>query len=440
MKGDKLMMSGVERQRKALLFAVLEGQLTLKEAAKRLKLSYRQAKRIYRRYKRDGDAGLIHGRRGQVALNAYNASYREQVLSAYRNRYSGYGPTLAVEKLKAEGFSVSAETLRNWLKEAGLWEVKRKRSRYRKRRSRRAGFGELLQMDGSFHHWFGAGYGEMCLMNVVDDATGITLSLLAEEETTEAAMRLLWKWIERYGVPKELYVDLKTVYVSPKGNRSGESGEEEGSSGFTHFSRACEKLGIEIIKAYSPQAKGRVERKHAVFQDRWVKELKLKNIHDLTQANEHLDSEFVDELNRKFALPRTDCLDAHRDVGMYGDLEQVFCWEYERKVRNDWTISFEGKSYQIEEMKPLLVRPKYEVVVREHLDGRLSLWYGGKSLPYRETQRQARVAKKKIGYDVVKMSKNSRHNKHKTPWGRFNTGWLRSQHKKQRTKSEAMNV
>jgi transposase len=430
MKGDKLVMSGEERQRKALLFAVSEDQLTLKEAAKRLKVSYRQAKRIYRRYKEAGDAGLIHGRRGQVALNAYSVNYREEVLLAYRNRYEGFGPTLAVEKLRAEGFSMSAETLRQWLKAAGLWEIKRKRSRYRKRRLRREGFGELLQLDGSFHHWFGEGHRQTCLMNLVDDATGTTLSLLAEEETTEAAMRLLRKWIERYGVPKALYVDLKTVYVSPKGTQSAKF-EEEGSVGFTHFSRACEKLGIVIIKAYSPQAKGRVERKHAVFQDRWVKELKLKNIDDLSKANEHLDHEFLDELNQKFAQPIIDYADAHRRVDSYGDLDQVFCWEYRRKVKNDWTISFRAKSYQIEEMKPLRVRPKYEVVVREHLDGSLSLWYGVQSLPHRETQRQACEARKKIGYDVVKMSENSRKNKHKTPWGQFNPDWLQGQKNRQ---------
>lgn len=426
MKGEKLIMSGAERQRKALLFAVSEGQLTLKEAAKRLKVSYRQTKRIYRRYREAGDAGLIHGRRGQVALNAYSASYREDVLSAYRTRYEGFGPTLAVEKLQADGFSMSAETLRQWLKEAGLWEIKRKRSRYRKRRLRREGFGELLQLDGSFHHWFGQGHRRTCLMNLVDDATGTTLSLLAEEETTEAAMRLLRKWIERYGVPKELYVDLKTVYVSPKGNESAKC-EEEGSVGFTHFSRACEKLGIAIIKAYSPQAKGRVERKHAVFQDRWVKELKLKNIDDVSRANEHLDHEFLDELNRKFAQPVIDFPNAHRRVDGYGDLEQVFCWEYRRKVKNDWTISFQANSYQIEEMKPMLVRPKYEVVVREHLDGSLSLWYGEQSLPHREIPPPVRTARKKIGYDAMKISKNSRKNKHKTPWGQFNPDWLKGQ-------------
>lgn len=424
MQGDKLMMSGKERQRKIILWGVKEGQFSLKEASERLGLSYRQVRRIYQRYLSAGDVGLVHESRGRRSTFAFNQEFKERVLLRYQERYEGFGATLACEKLCEEGYVLSHETLRLWLKGAGILAPTRKRSPYRKQRKRRERFGDLLQLDGSFHAWFGEDYPHACLMDLVDDATGTTLALLDEQETTSGAMSLLLRWILRYGVPKAIYVDLKTVYVSPKWRQEDVT---EISPAFTHFSKACEKLGIKIIRAYSPQAKGRVERKHGVFQDRFVKELKLKEIKEIAGANALLDNGFMEQLNQKFAKPPMDEKDAHRDRTLYGDLAQIFCWEYQRQVQNDWTIRFNNHCYQLHKSTKMMVRPKYKITVREHLDGSLSLWHQDKKLSFEEINYQPKQKMyEKKGYDLSLRIKNAKQCKHQSPWSKFNPGWLKT--------------
>lgn len=206
-------MSKKERQRKVILEYVSSGHFTLVEAAQRLGLSYRHIKRINRRYKLSGDKGLVHMRRGCVSNYAKAPSFKEQVLALYKANYNGFGPTFAAEKLAAQGYTVHRDTLRRWLTSGGLWTKERNSPKHRSRRLRRAQFGELVQMDGSIHQWFGDDKPFCCLMNLVDDATGTTFALLADGETTEVAMRALRGWVETYGIPKALYVDLKSLYV-----------------------------------------------------------------------------------------------------------------------------------------------------------------------------------------------------------------------------------
>ena len=279
-------------------------------------------------------------------------------------------------------------------------------------------------MDGSFHHWFGEDYPTACLMNLVNDATGTTMALFDKEETTEAAMRLLQQWIRRYGVPKSIYVDLKTVYVSPKTFKHNDL-ENGLTAAFTHFSRACAKLGIKIIKAYSPQAKGRVERKRAVFQDRFVKELHLKNIKNIAEANELLKSYFLNHINKKFAKMPASEENAHRDVKIFGDLKQIFCWEYTRQVQNDWTIRFDNRCYQIQRNTLLKLKAKQTITVRQHLDCSLSLWFNSNKLAYVETDSKPAAARLKTGHDSMVQSKNASKSRHKSPWSQFNPRWLK---------------
>lgn len=227
-------------------------------------LSYRQAKRVYKKYLTQGDCGLVHKSRGRSSNRQH--AQREQIIARYKERYSDFGPTLAAEKLaEDDNLFVDHETLRRWLLKENLWKKKRKRSPYRKWREPKAQFGEMVQLDGSFHDWFENG-SEDCLLNFVDDATSMTFSRLEGGETTAGIFRLMWHWIDYYGVPMSFYVDLKNVYISHK------------KDGFSHVQKACKKLGIRMIKAYSPQAKGRVERKHGVYQDRFIKELRLAGI------------------------------------------------------------------------------------------------------------------------------------------------------------------
>jgi hypothetical protein len=217
-------------------------------------------------------------------------------------------------------------------------------------------------------------------MDMVDDATGRTLALMSEEETTVAAMLVLWAWVERYGIPKALYVDWKNVYVTQR-----EPTLEEQLSGelpLTQFGRACKKLGIEILPANSPQAKGRVERKHGVYQDRWVKELRLAGIRDIEEANRSLLG-FTKSLNTKFAVEPRSSTDFHRPVLQGMDLRAVFCMEKQRAVGNDWAVRYKNRFFQILPQSNLPPAKK-RVIVQEHLDGSIHMVYRGKEIVFKE--------------------------------------------------------
>ena len=374
MKGH-LVLSTKELARKSILDLVGDKGLTLKAASERLGMSYREVRRCWRRYAEEGDAGLVHRNRGRESNRAKEAALRDAVLEEYRSRYAGWGPTFAAEKLQEHGYAVDHETLRRWLIKDGQWVKQRKRARHRSWRERKAHFGELVQMDGSPHRWFGPDHAEACLMNMVDDARGVTMAALSAEETTESAMRLLWAWIQRYGIPQALYTDRKNVYITDREPTLEEQLAD--TAPLTAFGKACQTLGIAIITAHSPQAKGRVERNHGVYQDRLVKELALCGITTLAGANELLNDGFVNGLNARFAVPAADDADFHRPVPEGLNLADVFCWEEERVVQNDWTIRHANRRYQIEKTSHPLPRPKDKVVVRTRLDGSMALVYGG---------------------------------------------------------------
>lgn len=377
MEGD-ILMSERERTRKSVLDEVKRGQCSLREASEVLGVSYRQCKRVYARYRLEGDAGLVHRRRGRPCARAKSDAMRDKVLMRYTERYTGIGPTLAAEKLAEDGYVLDHETLRRWLIAAGLWERARKRGPHRTRRPRKEHFGELVQFDGSHHAWFGLEHPSACLMNLVDDATGRTLATMDAQETTEAAMRTLWKWIECYGIPKALYCDRKTVYVTEREPTIEE--QLAGQEPLTNFGKSCKKLDIRIITAHSPQAKGRVERNHGVYQDRLVHELRLREITTMDGANTLLQNGFVDQLNAKFARPPINTRDLHRRLAKNVDLRDVFCFEEYRAVGNDWTVRYKNHYFQIHKANKHLPKPKQKVLVRTWLDGTIHLVYNNYKL------------------------------------------------------------
>ena len=262
-------MSKSEVRRAGVLARVEAGELLLVEAADILKLSYRQTKRIYRRYREEGESGLVHGNAGRRSHHAKSDQLRRRALDLVRKHYSGevderFGPTLAAEHLAEDhGIQVDSETLRRWMLSEGLWSRERRRKTYRKRRARRSHFGELVQMDGSFEDWLEERGPRGCLINMVDDATSKGLGHFDGEETTWAVADTLRQWVEKYGIPRALYVDWKNVYHHAPTKRQ----EREGEIPESQFQTMCRKLGIELIGAGSPQAKGRVERSHGVHQD-----------------------------------------------------------------------------------------------------------------------------------------------------------------------------
>jgi transposase len=351
-------------------------------AAKQMQLSYRQAKRVWQQFRQHGEAGLVHRGRGKASNRRITATRREAILGRYRQRYEGFGPTLAAEKLAEEGLGVHAETLRLWLIQEGLWERHRRRSEYRQRREPRGRFGELVQLDGSHHLWFEDRGGYSCLMNMVDDATKTTQARLEPQETTQGAMRLLWAWIRRYGIPMSLYTDQKNVFVTDREPTVEE--QLAGQQPLTAFGLACQRLGIEIITAYSPQAKGRVERSHGVFQDRLVKELRLRGISGIPEANELLQGGFVEKLNHKFAIPPRDPQDAHVPLLPGVDLRRIFCFETPRSVSNDWVVRHNNRWYQLQPEAKRLLRLPAKVTVADWLDGSVHILAKAKELPFTE--------------------------------------------------------
>jgi transposase len=375
---------------------VLQGQKSLGEAAIVLKVSYRQAKRIYRCYRAEGERGLIHRNVGRPSHRRIDEEVRRAAVELYRKEYGDFGPTLAAEKLaQRHGLTVDHETLRRWLIGEGLWQRKRNRHTYRQRRQRRERFGELVQFDGSHHPWFEQRGERSCLMNMVDDATGKTFGFLCPQETTAAAMQLLWGWIGRYGIPQAVYCDRKNAFVLDR-----EPTIEEQLKGITPkspFEVACEKLGIEVIVAYSPQAKGRVERSHGVYQDRLVKELRLGGISDIESANRYLEMEFLPQVNGKFEKPPASPDDAHVPLLLKPDLHNILCFEERRVVSRDYVVQFGGRLYQILRETPHRPRPETKVTVRKWLDESVHIFWEEIELLVQEiTKTQRKEEAKKL--------------------------------------------
>jgi transposase len=324
--------------------------LTLRSAAVLMEVSYRQAKRLYRRYRAEGPSGLQHRSAGRRSNRGTAASMREQALAIVRDKYSGdvderFGPTLAAEHLASEdGLVVDHETLRRWMLDAGLWSRGRKRRPHRRRRARMAHFGELVQLDGSFHRWLEDRGPASCLLTMVDDATGRSLGAFGAQETMWAAVGVLRSWIGRYGVPRTLYTDWKNVYV----RRPTEEERVTATVPLTQFGRMCAKVGITIIPASSPQAKGRIERHHGTHQDRLVKKLRRKGIVDLATANAFLEADYWAEHNGRFAQAPASADDFHRAVPRGLPLDAVFRLEETRTVSADWVVRYANRHFQLE--------------------------------------------------------------------------------------------
>lgn len=376
-------MSEREVRRASVIGRVKAGEVSETDAAKILRLSYRQVKRLYARYRSQGPSGVVHGNAGRRSNHAKSEGFRQKVLKIVRRRYGGepgdrLGPTLAAEHLAEDhGLKVDVETLRRWMLAEGLWSRERKRKAYRQRRPRRRHFGELVQMDGSFHDWLEERGGRGCLVNMVDDATSRGLGHFAEEETTWALADAYRAWVEKYGIPRALYVDGKTVY----GALATQEQQERGEEAFSEFRRMCARLGTELILAGSAQAKGRVERAHGTHQDRLIKKLRLAGIVDYETANRYLRRQYWPQHNRRFAVAPAEAVDFHEPVPAGVKLGEVFSLEQERTVSNDWVVRYENRYLQIEAPQ---VRPGAKVTIRIRRDGRMEILHGGERLSWHE--------------------------------------------------------
>jgi hypothetical protein len=370
-------MSDKERVRMELLSRVKREEITLVRAAELARLSVRQMRRLWTRYRTRGDRGLVHAARGRRSNNRIDDATRRSIVELYQRKYPDFGPTFACQKLAAEdGYHLSPDTLTNLLKERGLWQPRRKRPRHRSRRPRRQSVGELLQLDGSEHDWF-EGRGDRCvLMVMIDDATNRTDARFFERETLAAAFEMFRRWSGSHGgLPRALYVDRAGIY-------RGE--DRDGRPTLTQFGRAMRDLGVELILANSPQAKGRVERRNGLLQDRLVKEMRLRRIGTIEAANAFLDETYLAELNAAYTRPAADPADAHRPVDKGLDLAEVLCTHEQRVVGRDWCVRWRNGWLQIDAGHGPLALPGKRVTVKALADGTLLLLdHRGRRLRYR---------------------------------------------------------
>src|SRR4051812_13593071 len=438
-----LAMSRKERARLEVMARVRDGQLTVAKAAGLLGLSLRQARRAWKRFREQADAGLVHGLRGKASNRKTGDATRTAVLALYREKYHDFGPTLACEYLAKDGYEVSHDTLGRWLRAEGLMVRRRKRGRHRSRRDRRELAGELVQMDGSHHAWFEGrgGAAPCCLMVLVDDATGRVYARFYERETLDAAFDVFGRYARVYGLPRALYVDRAGTYRSDKGPTAEQllAGEEP----VTQFGRAMRDLGVELILANSPQAKGRVERMNRTLQDRLVKEMRLRGVGDIASANALLDGpdgSFLAEFNEQFRVEPAGASDAHRPwaggtgdlsevlwehevrargkclvaefneqcrvepagrcgahrpwAGVTADLSEVLCEHEERAVGKDWCVQWRGRLLQIDRAHEALSLPGRRLTVREKADGTVQVLWDGRKLSWHPVERRPQRAKR----------------------------------------------
>jgi hypothetical protein len=373
---DRIAMCQHERDVLKVMHQVLAGTLTQAEAARLLRLSARQVRRIQRRLEHEGDQAVVHRLRGRPSNHRLDAAVRAKALRAYRRDFADFGPTLASEKLAERGLAVSPETLRQWLLAEGLWQPRRHRDPHRRRRPRRPCFGELVQLDTSIHDWT-EGRGEpMVLTVMIDDASNRIEAGFYEGETLEAHFDLLGRWLGRHGRPLALYTDRDSIFEPQDKGRALPGAQ-------TQFGRALGELDIELIRAHSPQAKGRVGRFFELAQDRWVKELRLAKVRTRAQANELTRRRLQPEYNRRFTVAPAAAGDAHRPLGPGHHLAAILSVPHRRVVANDYTVRFANRFYQ-------LLPPVYpgqrggQVVIELRLDGTMAIRFGGHYLKFQE--------------------------------------------------------
>ncbi len=368
---DMIVMSMEEVRRLKAIQTAIERHITQKTAASLLRLSERQVRRLVKAVKEEGARGIIHELRGRASNRRFPEEMREKVLSLYEERYPGFGPTLAKEKLaECDGITISDETLRKWLIEAGLWKKRRKRSIHRQWRQRKECFGQMIQMDGSHHDWFEGRGPKVVLMGYIDDFTNTVYGRFYDYEGTLPAMDSFKRYVEKYGLPMSVYLDRHTTYKSPK--KDTECGES-----LSQFERALKELGVEVIHALSPQAKGRIERLFGVLQDRLVKEMRLCGIGTKEEANAFLE-EYLPRYNERFTVCPANETDTHVKLPASVDLNEYLCIKTVRTVKNDNTIVLDGRLYQLQEQRGK------KVVAEERLDGSLRITRKGVVLKYQE--------------------------------------------------------
>ncbi|MBY5450612.1 ISNCY family transposase [Rhizobium leguminosarum] len=379
-------MSERDLQRIEILSKVIAGRMTMVSAAHVLDLSTRQVRRLLERINTGGAASIRHKAIGRPSNNRISEGVRDYAVTLVRECYADFGPTLAAEKLaELDGLTVSRETLRQWMTEAGLWLSRKQRRTFHQPRLRREAYGELVQIDGSEHRWF-EDRGDPCsLLVFVDDATGKLMQLrFVRSESAFSYFEALALYLKHHGAPIAFYSDKHSVFRVAKK-------DAKGGQGMTQFGRALCELNIEILCANSSQAKGRVERMNRTLQDRLVKELRLAGISGMDDGNAFL-SGFIERYNARFAIVPTRPDNLHRPMNLASDrLKDILCKREQRYVGAQLTFSFERKRIMLEETEVTRGLAGRYVETYAYADGRLDVRWKGHSLPYRTFDKDQRV-------------------------------------------------
>ena len=382
---ETVRMSVQELKRVHVIRQTMNKALRQREAGEVLGLTARQVRRLIQRVQAAGDAGLVHRGRGKPSNRRHLPALKARVLQLYAKHYRDFGPTLAAEKLaERQGITLSAETLRQWLLERGITHFTRRKRPHRAWRARTAHVGALLQLDGSHHDWF-EGRGPRCvLMAYIDDASSRVSARFYEYEGTIPALDSFRRYVKQYGIPLALYTDKYTTYKSP----AAPTVEEQlvGRLPHSQFERSLAELGVAVIHAHSPQAKGRVERLFRTFQDRLIKELRLAGVATLDVANRFMAT-YLPIYNQRFSVQPAQPADLHRPRPASRDLDRSLCLKTTRVLRRDWTVAHHGQLYQIRDN----VRATH-VQVEERIDGTMRMTHHGQPLRYHGiTSRPVRV-------------------------------------------------
>jgi len=372
---DKVMMSVKELRRGHVIRHAMEKKITQVKAGALVGLTARHVRRLIQRVRQEGDRGLAHRGRGKPSNRRIAASLKATALKLYAQQYGDFGPTLAAEKLaERHGITLSDETLRLWLRAAGVAHFQRRKRPHRSWRARKPHVGELVQLDGSHHDWL-EGRGPRCvLMAYIDDASSRVFARFYDYEGTIPAMDSFGRYVKRYGIPLAVYADKHSTYRSPAEPTIAE--QLAGVKPLSQFGRALGELGVELIPAHSPQAKGRVERLFGTFQDRLIKEMRLAGVTTLDEANRFLGT-YLPIYNRRFTVQPAQATDLHRPRPAGCALDRILCIKTTRYLRKDFTIVHQGRLYQIHET----LRATH-VLVEERVDGTMRLTHKGRALAY----------------------------------------------------------
>jgi len=388
---DIFMMTRQEIQRYQIIRKVLERQINQQEASAFLRLSDRQIRRIVKRVRTEGESGVVHRLRGRSGNRGIKDSLRQRILKIYLSCYEGFGPTLASEKLlERNNLKVNDETLRLWLIKEALWQVKSRKSRKSLSwRERKHHFGEMVQLDGSHHDWLEGRGPKLVLMGYIDDATSRFYGRFYGYEGTLPAMDSLKGYIKQNGIPKSIYLDRHSTYKINK-KQYYKDWPFRDKQELTQFGRACQQLGIELIYANSPQAKGRVERIFETLQDRLVKELRLAKAAGCKEANLVLER-YLDGFNKKFEVAAKRSGNLHRPVDKRILLDDILSFQTQRSLRNDRTVLHNNRWYQVLNRTRLK-----DITVYDYLNGRMAIKHGTNRFDYKAIEGPINRVKPKI--------------------------------------------